>query len=153
MTPKEASNEIGKVGKIFAKNTREFSAFMATNAAGLIKPRIHNDGLNAKEQPLSAYSVPYAKRRQKRGRRTDRKDLQFTDRLFQAEQVYNLLGVPVFGIIPGKRSDSNISNQELAGILEEKEKSEIFAPSESEFSKLDKIAKKFLDENFDKYFE
>lgn len=153
MTPKEAGKEIGNLGKIYAKNSREFSAYMATNAAALIKPRIHNDGLDANERPLSGYSVPYTKRRQKRGRRTDRKDLQFTDRLFQAEQVYNLLGVPVFGIIPGKRSDSNVSNQELAGILEEKEKTEIFAPSKAEFAKLDKIAIEFLNEKFEDYFE
>lgn len=145
---KQAMAMAGCIGK----NAAKYELLAATNAAGLIKPRIHNDGKDANGNSLGGYSPGYAKTRLKRGRQIAKKDLQFTDQLFNSEQIFKVNGSAVFGIKPGKRSRDKISNQRLAVLLEENEKKEIFFASAVELKKITKTVDKAMLTDLDKCF-
>lgn len=128
-------DSVGKVvsrGKLLAANT----------AKAIVKRRIFNEGKNAEEQAITfpspkgkrvgSYSATHARKRQERGAATSKVNLQLTDRLFNSIQVRQGKRGAYLGIVPGKRSDGKISNQQLAAFLESNYKQIIFEASEQE---------------------
>ena len=156
LTPKQAENDLTKYTKFVKSKTNDFETLMATNAAGLIKPRIHNDGRAADGKLLSKYSKGHAKKRQKTGRQVSQKDFELTDQLIKSQQVFKFRNGVIFGILPGRRKDKgvkrNITNRQLVRMLEDQEGKEIFVPSKDELKKLDKVAAKYFDDLFDEFF-
>lgn len=165
ITIDEAIKQARAMARCVGKNSDEYELLAATNAAGLIKPRIHNEGKDAEGNTMSAYSKGHKRKRQKNipGLQTSKKDLQFTDQLFDAEQIFKFDGQIIFGIKPGdraplkpKRATSKaipaLSNIKLVEFLEENEGTEIFAPSKAELKLIDESVDKAINKDLDKCF-
>lgn len=114
---------------------------LALNAVvGVIKNRIHNQGKDSENNQLgkargsTKYSPLHKKNRTAKGRQVSKIDLQFTDNLFNSYQVGLSDGKAVIGFRPQRSSDfdNSLTNSELAFILEEMFKTDIWKPTKEE---------------------
>lgn len=170
--------EVAELRAMFAEIASQLPALKvrvvgaAVNEAnGLIKTRVFGGSGDIYGQPLSPYSDSKIKAlggkswkeiRQEQGRQTSKKDLQFSGQLsrsifpeFASDGLSATLVIRDLRYPSEYPGGGGASTQEVAGYLEDQERTDIFAASEFELDEManavDRAIDQFIDEITDKY--